>query len=182
MLLRERGVAVHALSIVYGTSGGEMRAAAAPRRSSRSRRITRCASTAWRSARPHGWRTDADHEASSRIGTHVLVARREPCGVRQRGHHRRPTRYDAESYDDAGPAFSRRPFAGALRFGLGPSGRVVALRKHRTTPAEMAELPPAPPRVPAPHVGLRRGAGASRAVRGARFACKERPFEALTRK
>jgi 7-cyano-7-deazaguanine synthase len=185
MLLRERGVDVHALSIVYaGRPAGEMRAASALAKelafaSHHEMRLDGMAigAPAWMAngrADHEGvvpyrnlmfWSLAANRAAS--VGADAVAA----------GH----TRYDAESYDDAGPAFFD-VLANALRFsGLGPSGRAVeiVLPLASLSPAEMADL------LLRHREFLRRTWSCWRDGAkpcGVCFACKERTFEALTRK
>jgi 7-cyano-7-deazaguanine synthase len=91
------------------------------------------------------------------------------------------TRYDAESYDDAGPAFFDA-FAKTLRFsGLGDKARDVEilLPLARLMPDEMKGL------LLAHREFLRRSWSCWRdgaTPCGECFACTERTFEALTRK
>ena len=185
MLLQERGVAVHALSVMYaGRPAGEMRAAAALAKE--------LAFASHHEMRLDGmsigapkWMADGrpDHEGvvpyrnlmfwslaanrAATVGADAVAA----------GH----TRYDAESYDDAGPAFFG-VLADALRFsGLGPAGRDVeiALPLAALSPAEMADL------LLRHREFLRRTWSCWRdgaAPCGVCFACKERTFEALTKK
>jgi 7-cyano-7-deazaguanine synthase len=185
MLLRERGVAVHALTVTYdGRPAGEARAAAAL--------AGELAFASHHEMRLEGmsvgapaWMADGrpDHEGvvpfrnlmfwslaanrAATVGADAVAA----------GH----TRYDAESYDDAGPAFFDA-LSGALRFsGLGPTGRAVevVLPLAALSPAEMADL------LLRHREFLRRTWSCWRdgaAPCGVCFACKERTFEALTRK
>jgi len=185
MLLRERGVAVHALSIVYpGRPSGEVRAAASLAdelsfASYHEMRLDGMAvgAPAWlatRHAHHEGfvpfrnlmfWSLAANRAAA--VGADAVAA----------GH----TRYDAESYDDAGPAFFDA-LSKTLRFsGLGPDGRDlhVELPLASLTPDEMSGLL------------LRHRDFLKRTWSfwrdgdrpcGVCFACTERTFEALTRK
>ncbi len=185
MLLAERGVDVHALSIVYaGRPAGEMRAAAALAEelafaSHHEMRLDGMAVGA------PAWMADgrADHEGvvpyrnlmfwslaanrAATVGADAIAA----------GH----TRYDAESYDDAGPAFFET-LAQSLRFsGLGPAGRDVeiALPLAALSPDEMASL------LLRHREFLRRTWSCWRdgdKPCGVCFACKERTFEALTKR
>jgi 7-cyano-7-deazaguanine synthase len=185
MLLRERGVDVHALSVMYdGRPGGEMRAAAALAAelgfaSYHEMRLDGLARGA------PGWVRDsaAHHEGlvpyrnlmfwslaanrAAAVGADAVAA----------GH----TRYDADSYDDAGPAFFET-LAHSLRFsGLGTSGRAVGvvLPLAGLTPEEMTAL------LLRHRDFLRRTWSCWRdgaAPCGACFACRERTFEAVAQR
>jgi 7-cyano-7-deazaguanine synthase len=185
MLLAERGYAVHALSVVYeGRPAGEMRAAEALSRelafaSFHEMRLDGMAKGApgWlaeRHAHHEGlvpyrnlmfWSLAANRAAA--VGATAIAA----------GH----TRYDADSYDDAGPAFFDALRA-SLRFsGLGADGRDLEIL------LPLAEL--TNERLAAELVARReflRGSwscwrdGATPC--GVCFACTERTFEAVAKR
>jgi len=185
MLLRERGFAVHALSVLFeGRPAGEIAAAAAlaPELRFASQHEMRLdgfarGAPAWIAdghAHHEGvipyrnlmfWSLAANRAAA--VGADAIAA----------GH----TRYDADSYDDAGPAFFDT-LAQSLRFsGLGPSGRAleIVLPLAGLTPDEMAAV------LLKHREFLRRTWSCWRdgdRPCGVCFACKERTFEALTRK
>ena len=185
ILLRERGYDVHALSVMYdGRPSGEVRAAAAIAAelgfaSFHAMRLDGMAKGApgWideRHAHHEGlvpyrnlmfWSLAANRAAA--VGADAIAA----------GH----TRYDADSYDDAGPAFFGT-LAQSLRFsGLGPAGRAVeiVLPLASLTPDELTSL------LLQHREFLRRTWSCWRdgdKPCGECFACKERTFEALTRK
>jgi 7-cyano-7-deazaguanine synthase len=185
MLLRERGFAVHALSVLFeGRPAGEIAAAEAlaPELGFASRHEMRLdgfsrGAPAWIGdghAHHEGvipyrnlmfWSLAANRAAA--VGADAIAA----------GH----TRYDADSYDDAGPAFFGT-LAQSLRFsGLGPAGRAVeiVLPLASLAPDEMAAL------LLKNREFLRRTWSCWRdgdKPCGVCFACKERTFEALTRK
>lgn len=185
MLLKERDFAVHALSVLYeGRPAGEITAAHALAKdlgfaSLHEMRLDGLAKGApgWvnGSAAHHEglvpyrnlmfWSLAANRAAA--VGADAIAA----------GH----TRYDADSYDDAGPAFFET-LAKSLRFsGLGPLGRdlEIVLPLASLTPSEMASL------LLRHREFLRRTWSCWRdgaAPCGVCFACKERTFEALTKK
>lgn len=185
MLLAERGYAVHALSVLYeGRPAAEVKAAHALAAdlglaSLHEIRLDGLAkgAPAWvadRHAHHEGlipfrnlmfWSLAANRAAE--VGANALAA----------GH----TRWDADSYDDAGPAFFET-LARSLRFsGLGPSHREleILLPVAGLTPKEFEEL------LLRHREFLRRTWSCWRDVAapcGECFACKERTFEALTRR
>lgn len=185
MLLAERGYAVHALSVLYeGRPAGEMTAAANLAKelafaSFHEMRLDGMAKGAprWITA-PQAyheglvpfrnlmfWSLAANRAAA--VGASAIAA----------GH----TRYDAESYDDAGPAFFDALKA-SLRFsGLGPAGRdleVLLPLAEFTNERLAAELVARREFLRGTWSCWRDGATPC----GLCFACTERTFEAVARK
>jgi 7-cyano-7-deazaguanine synthase len=185
MLLRERGAAVHALSVLYeGRPAGELAAARALANelsfaSVHEMRLDGLAkgAPAWVDAsHPHHeglvpyrnllfWSLAANRAAA--VGADALAA----------GH----TSYDAECYDDAAPAFFET-LSRSLRFsGLGADGRPleIVLPLAGLTPPQMASM------LLERRDFLRRTWSCWRdgaAPCGACFACRERTFEALAKR
>jgi len=185
MLLAERGVAVHALSIVYeGRPAGEMRAAAslAGELAFASHHEMRLGGMA--KGAPH-WMKDGRPDFEGVVPYRNLMfwslAANRAAAVGADAVAAGHTRYDADSYDDAGPAFFAA-LAKTLDFsGLGAFGRDlrIVLPLADLAPDEMASL------LLRHREFLRRTWSCWRdgaAPCGVCFACKERTFEALTKK
>jgi len=185
LLLRERGFDVHALSVMYdGRPAGEVRAAAAIARELEFASFHEMRLDGLAKGAP-GWIADrhAHHEGlvpyrnlmfwalaanrAAAVGADAIAA----------GH----TRYDADSYDDAGPAFFET-LAQSLRFsGLGRDGHALTIELPLAglSPDELTFL------LLKHRDFLRRTWSCWRDGEkpcGVCFACKERTFEALTRK
>jgi 7-cyano-7-deazaguanine synthase len=185
MLLRERGVDVHALSVTYqGRPAGETRAAAALAKelafaSHHEMRLDGMSvgAPAWL----EGGRADHEGVVPYRNLMFWALAANRAASVGADAVAAGHTRYDAESYDDAGPAFFDALAKSFAFSGLGPKGRALSIELPLASlsPDEMASL------LLRHREFLRRTWSCWRdgaAPCGVCFACKERTFEALTRK
>lgn len=146
MLLRERGIAVHALSVHYaGRPAGEIAAAQALAAemefaSAHEMRLDGLAMG------PPAWLVDpaAHHEGFVPYRNLVFwsLAANRAAAVGADAIAAGHTRYDAECYDDAGPAFFASLAAPLNHSGLGKGGRPVAVELPLAllSPQEMADL------------------------------------------
>lgn len=185
MLLTDRGYAVHALSVLFaGRPAGEIAASKALAAELTFASLHEIRLGGLATGAP-GWvgGDHAHHEGlipyRNLIFWSLAANRAATVGAQAiaAGH----TRYDADSYDDAGPAFFDT-LARSLRFsGLGPVGRGVeiVLPLAALTPSEMASL------LLTHRDFLRRTWSCWRdgdRPCGLCFACKERTFEALSKR